>query len=236
MKKLILISILSITWFSTYAQIDRSELAIDKIHSLDTLIEMAINKAALIKRLTTGQQQMEQEIIMSKKDWMQHVALTAGYNYGTGIISDQLTTSTDNQVTFVTRQNATYGVGISLRLPISAISERKNKIAVHQLAIEEMEYQKDDLKKMISEEVITRYNQLSLTLKTMKLQNDKVETNATALEIAENYFKAGRLDIDAYRMAVDITTTAKIELEKVKSEVWFNLKSLEQLVGQSIIK
>jgi len=70
----------------------------------------------------------------------------------------------------------------------------------------------------------------------MKLQNDKVETNATALEIAENYFKAGKLDIDAYRMVIDITTTAKIELEKVKSEVWYNLKSLEQLVGQSITK
>jgi outer membrane protein TolC len=236
MKRLILISILSITWFSTQAQIDRSDLAIDKIKSLDTLIELAINKAPLIKRLGMGQLQMEQEIIMSKKDWMQHVALTAGYNYGTGIISDQLTTSSDNQTTFVTRQNATYSVGISLRLPLSAISERKNKIKVNELAIEEMEYQKDDLKKMITEEVISRYNQLNLTLKTMKLQNDKVETNATALEIAENYFKAGRLDIDAYRMVVDITTTAKIELEKVKSEVWYNLKSLEQLVGQSIIK
>jgi outer membrane protein TolC len=236
MKRLILISVLSITWFSTQAQINRSDLAIDKIKPLDTLIELAINKAPLIKRLGAGQLQMEQEILMSKKDWMQHVALTAGYNYGTGIISDQLTTSNDNQTTFVTRQNATYGIGISLRLPLSAISERKNKIKVHELAIEEMEYQKDDLKKMITEEVISRYNQLSLTLKTMKLQNDKVETNATALEIAENYFKAGKLDIDAYRMVVDITTTAKIELEKVKSEVWYNLKSLEQLVGQSITK
>ncbi|PIQ49675.1 MAG: hypothetical protein COW03_03845 [Cytophagales bacterium CG12_big_fil_rev_8_21_14_0_65_40_12] len=236
MKRLILISLLSITWFSSQAQNERAEIGIDKIRPLDTLIQMAINRAPLIKRLGAGQLQREQEITMTKKDWMQHVALTAGYNYGTGIIADQLTTSTDNQATFITRQNATYGVGISLRLPISAISERKNKIKINQLAIEEMEYQKEDLKTMISEEVISRYNQLSLSLKTMKLQNDKVETNATALEIAENYFKAGRLDIDQYRMVVDLTTTAKIELEKIKSEVWYNLKSLEQLVGQSIIK
>jgi hypothetical protein len=70
----------------------------------------------------------------------------------------------------------------------------------------------------------------------MQLQNDKVETNATAFEIADNYFKAGKLDIDQYRMIVDISTTSKIELEKIKSEVWYNLKSLEQLVGQSVTK
>ncbi|MFT6053249.1 MAG: outer membrane protein TolC [Roseivirga sp.] len=236
MKRLIIISILSIIWSSIHAQIDRNDLAIDKIKPLDTLIQLAINKAPLIKRLGMGQLQMEQEMIMTKKEWMQYVALTAGYNYGTGVISDQLTTSTDNQATFITRQNAIYGIGISLRLPLSAISVRKNKIKVNELAIEEIEYQKDDLKKMITEEVIIRYKELSLTLKTMKLQNDKVETNATALEIAENYFKAGSMDIDEYRTIVDITTTAKINLEKVKSEVWYNLKSLEQLVGQSITK
>ena len=223
-------------WFSLQSQTERDDIAMDKIRPLDSLIEAAINRAPLIKRISTGQLQREQEIRISKKDWMQHVAFNAGYNYGTGIISDQLTTSTDNTATFITRQNATYGVGISIRIPISALSERKNKIKIHELAIEEMEYQKQDLIQMVRNEVITRYNQLILSLKTMQLQNDKVETNATAFEIADNYFKAGKLDIDQYRMIVDISTTSKIELERMKSEVWYNLKSLEQLVGQSVTK
>jgi outer membrane protein TolC len=236
MKRLITISILLLQWFSLQSQTERGDIAMDKIRPLDSLIEAALNRTPLIKRISTGQLQREQEIRISKKDWMQHLALNAGYNYGTGIISDQLTTSTDNTATFITRQNATYGVGISIRLPISALSERKNKIKIHELAIEEMEYQKQDLMQMIRNEVITRYTQLILSLKTMQLQNDKVETDATAFEIADNYFKIGKLDIDQYRMIVDISTTSKIELEKIKSEVWYNLKSLEQLVGQSVTK
>lgn len=233
MKKLIVLFFL-ITTSALNAQ--EQLMGMDKIKPLDSLIDMAMKNAPGVNRLTTGQMQMKEELVMSKKDWLQHVALTAGYNYGNGVISDQLLTSSDNQNTFVTRQNATYNVGLSIRLPFSEVASRKNKIKLNKLAIEELEYQKSDIKKVIAEEVTKRYNQLRLSFKIIELQTEKLQANESALLITEGYFKAGTAEMDAYRMALDITTTAKIELEKTKSEAWYNLKSLEQLVGAPITK
>lgn len=211
-------------------------MGMDKIKPLDSLISMALKNAPGVNRLTTGQMQKKEEMAMSKKDWLQHVAFTAGYNYGNGVISDQLLTSNDNQNTFVTRQNATYNLGLSIRLPFSEVASRKNKIRLNKLAIEELEYQKSDIKKVIAEEVAKRYNQLNLSFKIIELQTEKLQANESALLITEGYFKAGKAEMDAYRMALDIMTTSKIELEKTKSEAWYNLKSLEQIVGSPIIR
>ncbi len=233
MKKFLIVILLIST---TALNAQETPTGMDKIKPLDSLINMALRNAPSVHRLTTGQLQKEEEMAMSKKDWLQHVALTAGYNYGNGVISDQLLTSSDNQNTFVTRQNATYSLGLSIRLPFSELVSRKNKIKLNKYAIEEIEYQKSDIKKVIAEEVTKRYNQLSLSFKIIELQTEKMQANESALMLTEGYFKAGKAEMDAYRMALDIATTSKIELEKTKSDAWYTLKTLEQLVGSPIIR
>ena len=89
---------------------------------------------------------------------------------------------------------------------------------------------------MIREEVIKRYKSLKYALTAIALQNEVVQTNDVALQVAENYFKAGKLPVEQYRMAVDASYSSKLELEKSKNEAWFCYRSLGEIIGQNILK
>lgn len=235
MKKNLLVVLAFLLSVQSWAQ-DFKGISVDRLRPLDSLIVEALEKAPLIHRLTKGQEQKQQEIILSRKAWLQHIALTGGYNYGNGVITDNLTTRSDNQAVFRTSNFSTFSVGVSLRLPFSELTNQKNNVKISQLAIEEIEFQKEDLRNVIAEEVIERYNNLERTLTTIRLQSLKVEADEAAVQVTESHFKQGTVDIDQYRMAMDILTTAKIELEKSKSDAWFYKRTLEEIVGSPIFR
>jgi outer membrane protein TolC len=220
------------------AQTPTEEMAIDKVKPLKELIELAVAYAPSIDVLTTGQDLKREEMDITKKKWLQHFSVAAGVNYGNGIMADQLTngTGTDNTVTYLTRQNVTYSVGLNIRLPFSEVASRKNEIKIKKLEIEQLEYKIQDMEKMITEEVIKRYNSLSICLKSVALKTEVAEANEMAMKVAENYFKAAKLSIEEYRSMLDKTYTSKLELEKSKSDAWYCIKSLNTIVGQSILK
>lgn len=237
MKKILYILILlalSPIWAS--AQNVNTDVKVEQLLPLDSLISMALEQAPLIKRLSMGQAQRQEEIKIARKSWMQHLALTGGYNYGNVVLADQTATPQDVNTVFRTNTSATYSVGVSLRLPLSEFTTQKNRVSIQEYAIKELEYQKNDLEFTITQEVIQRYNDLHRSLTTIKYQTQKVEVNEAAVQVTENHFKTGTASIDQYRMALDILTTSKIELEKTKSDAWYSLKSLEQIVGKSILK
>ena len=239
MKRLILILIVLLKWSGIEAQVNkRGELEFDNVRPLDELVQLAVDNAPGLEALSTSQAQTIEEIALNKKKWLRHLALTAGVNYGNGIVSDQLNNGvgTDNRVTYLTRQNITYSIGLNLRLPFSEISSRKNEIKIQKLEIDRLEYLKQDQAKLIREEVIRRYKELKRYFISMELQNEVVEANAIALKVAENFFKNGKLEMKEYRLAVDESYTAKLEYEKSKNEAWYCIKSLNQIVGQSIFK
>ena len=237
MKRIVIICLLGLG-LQAKAQAPAEAMAIDKIKPLNELIDLAIAYAPAIDALSTSQDQRREEMSITKKKWMQHIALSAGVNYGNGIVSDQLTNGvgTDNRVTYLSRQNVTYNVGLNIRLPFSEASSRKHEIKLKKLEIERLEYLKQDQQNTVKEEVIKRYKSLMICLKSVELQTEVVETNNMALKVAENYFNAAKLPVEQYRTMLDKTYTARLELEKVKNEAWFCLKSLNALVGQSILK
>lgn len=234
MKK-ILYFLLTLSPLWSSAQQVNTDVRVEQLLPLDSLITMALEQAPLIKRLSMGQAQREEEIKMARKSWMQHLALTGGYNYGNAVLADQTASQQDVNTIFRTNTSATFTVGVSLRLPLSEFTTQKNRITIQQYAIKELEYQKEDLEFTITQEVIKRYNDLHRGLTTIKYQAQKVEANEAAVQVTENHFKTGTASIDQYRMALDLLTTSKIELEKTKSDAWYALKSLEQIVGSPIL-
>ena len=169
---------------------------------------------------------------------MQHLAFTAGVGYGTGITSDQLTGSNnaDSRLTYTTRQNMYYNIGVNIRLPFTEVATRKSELKIKKLEVERIDYMKQEQKDLIREEVILRYKSLQFALASIELQNEVVETNDIPLQVAESYFKAGKLPVEQYRMAVDASYSANLELEKSKSEAWYAYRALKELVGQNILK
>lgn len=217
--------------------LSQEEVGLETIKPLELLMNLAIGNMAALNTLTTSQEIYREETKITKKKWLQHLAFTAGVNYGNGIVSDQLTDgTTDNRLTYLSRQNVTYNVGVNLRLPFTEVSSRKNEIKIKQLEIERLEGLKNERKEFIRREVIRIYKDLKSCLKSMELQSEVVQANEMALRVAENYFKAGKLAMEQYRMALDSHFTSRLELEKSKNEAWYCMRSLKELVGQSILK
>ncbi len=237
------IIIVSVTTLLFLSQIAKSQdapvigLAMDKIKPLNELLTLAQGNMAAIDRLSSSQEKVLEEMKVTKKKWLRHLALTAGVNYGNGIVSDQLTDGgSDNRFTYLTRQNVTYNLGLNLRLPFSEVSSRKHEIKIKKLEIKRLEGLKQEQKDFIRQEVIRFYKELKSCLKAMELQTEVVEANEVALKITENYFKAGKTPMEQYRMAVDASYTAKLEYEKSKNNAWYCMRTLKELVGQSIVK
>lgn len=215
----------------------QEDLGIETIKPLKELMNLAIGNMAALNTLTTSQEIYREETKVTQKKWMQHLAFTAGINYGNGIVSDQLTDgATDNRFTYLSRQNVTYNVGLNLRLPFTEVSSRKHEIKIKKLEIDRLEGLKNERKEFIRREVIRFYKDLKSCLKSMELQAEVVEANEIALKVAENFFKAGKLAMEQYRMAIDSHYTSRLELEKSKNEAWYCMRSLKELVGQSILK
>lgn len=214
-----------------------STVALDKIKPLNELLSLAQGNMAAIDRLSSSQEKVLEEMKVTKKKWLRHLALTAGVNYGNGIVSDQLTNgTTDNRFTYLSRQNITYNLGLNIRLPFSEVSSRKHEIKIKKLEIKRLEGMKQEQRDFIRQEVIRFYKELKSCLKAMELQTQVVEANEVALKITENYFKAGKTPMEQYRMAVDANYTAKLEYEKSKNNAWYCMRTLNELVGESIIK
>ena len=215
-------------------QSEPQALALDRIKPLNELLKLAEQNLSSLRALNTAREIFMEKTKISKKNWMQFVFANAGVNYGNGVVYDELSSTDDQRLTYLSRQNVTYSVGLNVRLPFSAATNRKHEIKINQLEIEKIEGQKEEQKDLIRTEVIRFYNLLKNQLKALELKTEVIEANEIALEVSERYFKSGKLSVDQYRMSVDVNYTAKLEYEKAKNEAWYSIRMLRELVGEEI--
>ncbi|MBO6495716.1 MULTISPECIES: TolC family protein [Roseivirga] len=238
MKKLttILIALMSFTGLS-FSQTTATQLKVENLRPVEELMAVAIGKSSSIKALEISQLQTDQEIAMKRKKWLQHVSLAAGVNYGNGIMSDQLVgDQSGTRVTYLSRQNVTYNVGLNLRLPFTEVSSRKHEIKIQQLEIEKLDYEQESEEELIKKEIVKLYSDLKHYIKSIELQAEVVESNEMSLTVAEGYFKSGKLPLEQYRMAIESNFSSKLEFEKAKNEAWLAYTTLKTIVGEEILK
>lgn len=212
------------------------QLKVENLRPIEELIEAAVERSSTIKALNVSQDQTDQEIAMNKKKWLQHLSLNAGVNYGNGVVSDQLIGDQSTSLTYLTRQNVTYNLGVNIRLPFTEVSSRRNQIKIKELEIEKLDYLKDQERELMKKEIVKLYSDLKHYITSYEIQAEVVETNEMALTVAEGYFKSGKLPLEQYRMAVESNYSSKLEFEKAKNQTWLVYNTLKTIVGQDILK
>ncbi|KYG73501.1 hypothetical protein AWW68_12465 [Roseivirga spongicola] len=221
----------------SFSQTTATQLKVENLRPVEELMAVAIGKSSSIKALEISQLQTDQEIAMKRKKWLQHVSLAAGVNYGNGIMSDQLVgDQSGTRVTYLSRQNVTYNVGLNLRLPFTEVSSRKHEIKIQQLEIEKLDYEQESEEELIKKEIVKLYSDLKHYIKSIELQAEVVESNEMSLTVAEGYFKSGKLPLEQYRMAIESNFSSKLEFEKAKNEAWLAYTTLKTIVGEEILK
>ena len=100
-----------------------------KLPPLDTLIQMAKDFSPFIKVTISEQQYRDGVVSAEQRAWLEYINLEAGYNYGIfdNLSNQQIAGDPQSQTLFSTEQSR-YNVGVSIRLPLSAIINRRARI------------------------------------------------------------------------------------------------------------
>ncbi|MEL6485171.1 MAG: TolC family protein, partial [Bacteroidota bacterium] len=100
-----------------------------KLPPLDTLIQMAKDFSPFIKVTVSEQQYRDGVVSAEQRAWLEYINLEAGYNYGIfdNLSNQQIAGDPQSQTLFSTEQSR-YNVGVSIRLPLSAIINRRARI------------------------------------------------------------------------------------------------------------
>lgn len=219
------------------SQTEMPDLNLKRLKPLEELLEAAKKSAPNIRALEISKLQTKEEIEISRKNWLSHFSVGTGLNYGNGIVTDQLTSNqTDNRFTFLSRQNVTYSVGINIRLPFSEVASRKNELRIKSLEIDridELQQQESDL---ITQQVIKLYADLKYQLEAISIALAVKETNEMAMQIAEGYFKSGKIEIEEYRLAMEANYSAKLAYQQARNEAWYTFNSLKALIKIDILQ
>ncbi|MGX1928617.1 TolC family protein [Flagellimonas sp. 2504JD4-2] len=201
--------------------------------SLDSLIALAHQNSPELKYRDADQKYWKARQRLAQTKWLDYLYLEAVYSYG---VFDNLTASQlsgapqPSQTLFSTEQDR-YTVGPSLKIPISAILNRKNTVRSAKAEAEKSRYEKEVDKVRIRELVITRYNGLLKAHRLLFVYGTIVDTYKVQALRAETDYKNGIIPVSEYTRLSQMLNEAIVAHESQKSELSLAVLLLEEVVG-----
>lgn len=194
----------------------------DSIRPLSFYMEAALMNSPVLKMHAAQVDQKKLELHLMKYAWMREIYVTADTklgNYGNANPVDQF--------------NLGYGTGAFVRFPLTAIVGNGDRKKIAKLDIEVSNYQRLNIEEELKKLVITQYNEVLLKRNLIKIQVEAVDVSLVNYKVAEEEYKGGSINIDAYSRTSQIYFTQLSALEKTKSEYKISIELLAEICGQN---
>lgn len=236
MKRLITHIILTLSvWPMLFAQIDNvQDSTMFELPSLTDVITGALQHSPLLKVKSLEIKENHHELSKSKKNWMDYVYVEGAGNYGlfdqvvlSGISSDG---ETNTGLLTKNKQIRYYG-GVSIKLPLSSVSKRKDEIQITRLRLESAEQEYIQLQKDIKQVIIDEYYQLKYMEESMKTFHSIYKTLEISYLKAEREVKNGRMGINEFALLASTVGKAKDDYYKAKNNFQAQYHRLQNLSG-----
>jgi outer membrane protein TolC len=188
----------------------------------------------LIKDQGKAIEGIQEEIKTERKRWMDHIYFEGAANYGIydNLVVNRISNSVDVSTGIITRnEQFRYYGGVSLKLPLSAISSSSSKIKAKRLLKEQAGYKMQQLKEDIKQLIIEQYFQLKYLQESMNTYNKITQTLEISLLKAEKDLINGHMDFDDYGILVSTTGKSKNDYLKAKNSFYAQYNKLESLSG-----
>lgn len=214
---------------SVFGQADAAEPAVSdftdlRIPPLGILIEKALEYSPLLKEQTAMIQMREWQEKSSRDDWARYLLFFSEVRYGS---IDLIVANQNYDPTNTWR----YNVGTRLQLSIFDMMDMKQKNRTIGAQREFEEFKKEDLSRMIKDDVIRLWNKLISYKEIVAINEDHVAAQSSNLFYAEQQFKAGDIPLLEYARIKEISIKAEQEYELAKKEFRETYLLLESLVG-----
>ena len=212
---------------STVAQSETNFL----LPPLDTLIGLALKNSPVLKAHDVWIETQRQEWRLQQKSWVDLISVGATALAGNdNMLYDQQSALGTDRIS-VDRRNAVFNAGLSVRFTLGDVLNRDEKSHIKFLEYEKSALDRKVREKEIQEEMLIRYDRFLASRNLIELETENVESMRMALEVVEQYFKAGNFPVNEYSTLRSRFVAAKKLLEEVKMETKHRYRLVLEMAG-----
>lgn len=203
-----------------------------KLPPLDTLVVMAKERSPFLKVTLNEQQYRNGVVSFEQRAWLEYINLEAGYNYGIfdNLSNSQIAGDPQSQLLFSTEQSR-YQVGVSVRLPISAIINRRAKILSAKGEAEKARYETEVAEMELEQRVTILYNDVLKIHRMFFLANAIVDSFRVQSIRAEKDFANGVISVTEYTRLQQMMNQASMNYELQRADFVAAVMALENITG-----
>ncbi|MEP3385174.1 MAG: TolC family protein, partial [Flavobacteriaceae bacterium] len=167
--------------------------------------------------------------------WLEYINLEAGYNYGIfdNLSNSQLAGDPGSLALFSTEQSR-YNVGVSLRLPLSAIINRRARIKSAKGEAEKARFETRVAEVELEQKVVELYNDLLKTHRLFFISGSIVDNFRVQSIRAEKDFGNGIINVTEYTRLQQMMNQATMNYELQRSEFISSVMALESIIGADL--
>lgn len=235
--KSFLISILIILGLglNSKAQLDKmSDSSLIVLPTLNNVLNAALNHSPLLKAKDMEYRIIEQEKKIEKKKWSDFVYFDGSTNYGLFdqvVLAVSSTENTTNTGLITKNEQIRYYAGISIKIPLSSFTSRRNQVNVKNLQLEQSNYEKQQLQEELRELVIQEYYLLKHFEESMKTFQSIYQTIQIAYMKAEKDVLNNNMEMNEFASLASTVGKAKNDYSKAKTEFYAQYYKLQNIAG-----
>jgi len=205
---------------------------VSMVPPLMALIDSALVHSPLLDQQTSLIRIREYQLKTQKIDWTRYVRASTDYRYGT---IDNITVAPGGTAIGIEQAlSSRFSIGTSLGFSLFDVLDQRRKVKLAQEQLEYEEYKMDEVKQLVTSEVIKLHSQLTFLEKLIPIKAKQKSTQETNLEWAKQAYEKGDIDIQQFSQVVETTTGAQEEFETVYRDFSQTWLLLEELVGSKL--
>lgn len=203
---------------------------------LSKLLTMAEKNSPVVKQFDADVSISERNVKTEKRNWTQYLSLGSDLRYGmfdnlilsNNLSSQNLANSTSNAV------QTRYSVGVSLALPLTVFTERKNNIKIAESEQDKAVQKRRAALMDLRQRVITQYNEVIKDHRLMVVSNASLNSfNLQEVE-AHKEFINGKISIEKLARLRQLQTQAQEDFESNQSAFQTAFLVLQEIVGTKL--
>nr|WP_299074148.1 TolC family protein [uncultured Allomuricauda sp.] len=206
-----------------------------KLPPIDSLVQMAKEYSPFIKVTVSEQKYRDGVVSSEQRAWLEYINLEAGYYYGIfdNLSNSQIAGDPGSQTLFSTEQSR-YNVGVSLRLPLSAILNRRAAIKSAKGEAEKARFETQVAEMELEQKVVELYNDLLKTHRLFFISGSIVDNFRVQSLRAEKDFANGIINVTEYTRLQQMMNQATMNFELQRAEFISSVTALEGIIGADL--
>ena len=201
------------------------------IPKFNVLIDSILKRSAMVNFRNQHIGVKESELKSERRDWTENFGIVADTRYGTFDNFSTNATEINSSSSSIYTQQLNYTVGLYLKIPVFDVINRKNKIKLAKLEIDEAKSMAEFQKEEIRQTVIRLYQDLILKQKLLQIRSRRLGDGRVNMQMVEKEFRNGVVPISEYVRIVGMTENLEADYTKSMSEFITAKLMLEDMAG-----